>query len=622
MMKRLPFDSRNLQYKAPFGAIPLGQSVEFYIRPNYSYSIQRAFLVINKDEEAQNQLLLSFTGREEGCDIFHGTFSPEGTGLYWYSFLLESENQHYYISQSAFGMGRITFFPESKWQLTVYQADFTTPGWIKGGILYQIFPDRFCKAGPASVSVPSDRRMQSEWGALPDYQCFETQTDMNNDYFGGNLLGIESKLDYLCELGVTALYLNPIFEAHSNHRYNTANYEHIDPLLGSPEDFIHLCEKAGEKNIRIILDGVFNHTGDDSIYFNRYGRYTNPGAYQSTKSDYIDWFEFYEWPKEYHSWWGIMSLPTLNKANPDLLYYLLGEDGIAAKWLRAGASGWRLDVADELPLPFLMALRERVKAENPDALIIGEVWEDASNKISYSQRRHYLEGKLLDSVMNYPFKEAILHFMKHHDAVLLNHRILSVLENYPKPVIDVLMNILGTHDTKRILTELQGESSDGKTREWKANTWLSERDYQYGLRKTALAASILYFLPGVPCIYYGDEIGLEGYEDPFNRRCFLWDRIHSGLTDWFRRLGSIRRSSKVLAAGEYLPLVLEPGFYSFLRKDQSEGIVCAVNLNHAPLDLNLTLPYRDLSLIAELKESNSDMLTIAGNDCKIYRITL
>ena len=306
--------------------------------------------------------------------------------------------------------------------------------------------------------------------------------------------GIIQKLDYLQSLGITCIYLNPIFEAHSNHRYDTADYTKVDPLLGSKEDFKRLCKEANKRGIHIMLDGVFNHTGSDSIYFNRKGRYQTLGAYQSQESPYYDWYQFYQWPEQYACWWNFETLPNVNETNETYNAYINGTDGVIQTWLKAGADGWRLDVADELPDLFLDDITKAAKQVKPTSMILGEVWEDASNKMAYGQRRRYLLGKQLDSVMNYPFREAIIGFLTGKNPAEMMELIMTVLEHYPPSAIHLLMNHIGTHDTERILTVLGGEPLNGRDREWQSRTKLSQEQRSRGLSLLKLASLMQYTL--------------------------------------------------------------------------------------------------------------------------------
>ena len=336
--------------------------------------------------------------------------------------------------------------------------EFKCPSWLSGGLMYQIFPDRFARSPEYTPpDQPKEYILRNDWGGKPNDKPDEKGILKNNDFFGGNLLGIKEKLPYLKDLGVTVIYMNPIFKAYSNHRYDTADYKSIDPILGTETDLIDLCRAAKEAGIRIILDGVFNHTGSDSIYFNKDGNFPELGAYQSKDSPYYKWYHFTEYPDKYDAWWGVRILPSINEEEPSYLDYIIrDEDSVIKHWLRCGISGYRLDVVDELPDLFLDELRKAVKAVDEDAAIIGEVWEDAATKISYGQKRHYLDGTQLDSVMNYPVRAAIIRFLcEDGSAAALFDTIGQLQAHYPKTVFFGLMNILGTHDTPRILTLLE-----------------------------------------------------------------------------------------------------------------------------------------------------------------------
>ena len=406
------FDSRDERFRLPFGAVKEGTAVLFRICLPRSLGCTGSRLTIRGDSLMERRDGMFWAGMEgEDAEWWDCHYAPDRPDVYWYRFELDTAAGKRYLCREADGTASLRDKPGAMWQLTCYAADFVTPDWPAGGVMYQIFPDRFFSSGVDKTGVPEDRVLRGDWGGQPQWRPDAAGEIRNNDYFGGDLKGIEQRLDRLCELGVTCLYLNPIFEAHSNHRYDTADYSRIDPLLGDEEDFRSLADTAARLGIRILLDGVFSHTGADSVYFNRECRYPSEGAYQSPSSPYAGWYQFRRWPQEYAGWWGFVTLPEVDELNPGFMAFINGEDGIVRRWLRAGASGWRLDVADELPDGFLDRLRQAVKAEKPDALVLGEVWEDASNKQSYGHRRRYLLGSQLDSVMNYPFRDAVLGFL-------------------------------------------------------------------------------------------------------------------------------------------------------------------------------------------------------------------
>ncbi len=507
------------------------------------------------------------------------------TGLYFYHFRLGGRS----LGCGKFREGVLTDHPQD-WQITVYSSEYSTPDWIKGGVMYQIFPDRFYKSG--EYPVPPHKILRRDWGGTPSFRPNEFGKVLNNDFFGGNFNGIREKLDYLRSLHVSAIYFNPVFEAYSNHRYDTGDYRKLDGLLGTEADFDALLSAAKERGIRVILDGVFNHTGDDSRYFNKYGRYKEElGAHQSPDSPYFSWYRFRDFPDSYESWWGIDTLPAVNEANPAYREFILGENGVVRSWMRHGISGWRLDVADELPDFFLEELRGAVKTEDPSAVVIGEVWEDASNKIAYDERRHYLQGKELDSVMNYPLKDAILNFVLSGNTTQLRETVASLVDNYPKQTLDCLMNILGTHDTPRILTVLSGKHCSDK--EEMSRSRLTEQEREEATKKLFMAATLQFTLPGVPCIYYGDEVGMEGFQDPFCRGCFEWERTGCDIEAFYRKLGKLRSEtlSELFKDGEYDEVYADANFYMFRRKKGEREAYVFANNSHGEYNIRLDGTY-------------------------------
>lgn len=580
----IPYNSGYEYHKSIFGAIETGQTVDFRIVLPRDFCCHHARLVVKKDTENFE----SFIGMQWDCmqgeheEWWKVSFCPEESGLYEYRFEYDTPWGTSRIFNYGNGIGKIRE-DGALWQLTVYDKGFETPDWLKGGIIYQIFPDRFAFSGEKKDDVPEDRVLRDDREGEPYWRPMQDGKVLNNDYFGGDLKGICEKLGYLKSLGVTCIYLNPIFEAHSNHRYDTGDYTKIDPLLGTQEDFENLCKSADEMGIKIILDGVFSHTGCDSKYFNEYGRYDTVGAYQSKDSKYFGWYKFKSWPDNYLSWWGIKLLPEVIEENPDFIEYITGENGIARKWLRLGAAGWRLDVADELPDVFLDNFRKAVKEENPDALVMGEVWEDASNKSSYGQRRRYLTGKQLDSVMNYPFASAVIDFVRFGIAELFSSRIMTIVENYPKQVLDVLMNHISTHDTMRAITALAGESCEYRDREWQSTHSLDERAYRSGLHLMKMASALQFTLPGVPSIYYGDEAGMQGYKDPFNRCCYPWGKENDELIEWYKKLGEIRRTNKCFKDGKIEILSCVAGCVAFARRKDENAVLVISNSNPHPI---------------------------------------
>lgn len=574
------FDSFNPEYKKPFGAVERNCDCEFTLRFPVDNIIEEATLVIFRPGFKERFIRLEFREIKDNYAVYHCNYSPEETGLHHYYFSVLINRNRHYIKRNGTNIGVVD--NGDLFQLTVYEKGMTTPDWLKGGIMYQIFPDRFANSGIPKNNTPPDRQIHTDWNETPLWRPDHRGMITNSDYYGGDLKGIENKLDYLADLGVTVIYLNPIFEAHENHRYCTANYEKIDPQLGTEEDFVSLCKAAKEKGISIILDGVFSHTGADSIYFNKIGRYgEHTGAYRDAESPYREWYNFSNYPDTYESWWGITTLPNVNENNPAYTNYICGEGGILQKWIDLGASGWRLDVADELPDQFIDNLNKAVKAKGEDKVIYGEVWEDATNKESYGVRRRYLVGGQLDSVMNYPFKEAVLNYVKFGDPKTLVDGVMTIVEHYPKPSTDILMNFLSTHDTERAITRLAGEDVGWNGREWQSEHYLSDEQYVFGISLLHCAMVLQFFLPGIPSVYYGDEAGQEGYKDPFNRRTYPWGNEDEKLIEFTRELSSIRRKLKVFAKGDIRFVDATKDYAIFTRTDEEIGEQAVIILNRS-----------------------------------------
>ncbi|MBQ8833339.1 MAG: glycoside hydrolase family 13 protein [Oscillospiraceae bacterium] len=546
---RILYDSKLPQFKMPFGTLTPNEACTLTIHIPSTVRANRVTCELQYENGSHAQTaVLDFLETKGPYDHFQGTFSIPYTGLYFYYFRITNHEGSFRL----FKEGDDTNMEAGDlWQVSCVPADFNTPDWAKGAIIYQVFPDRFYKSGQCDLTGKLEPyTVHKNWYEDVDWKPTPEGVVLNNDFYGGNFKGIAEKMDYIASLGTTILYLNPISKSFSNHRYDTGDYKTPDPMLGTEADFVKLCETAHEYGIKVILDGVYSHTGSNSRYFNREGAFSDVGAYQSQQSPYASWYTFYQWPNNYHSWWNFDTLPTVNKMDPAFIEYIIsGEDSVIAHWLKLGADGFRLDVADELPDGFLKLLYDRVKELNPDALVLGEVWEDASNKMAYGSRRSYFTNAELDSVMNYPFRTAIINFMRGWDSGRgFRDTVMSIVENYPPQVWKCNMNLLGTHDTPRILTALV-DDFDG-TREEKAKRRLSRNNLEVARDRLMMASFLQYTLPGSPSLYYGDEALMEGYKDPFNRRTYPWGREDWELVAYFRRLGRLRRDCEALRLGD------------------------------------------------------------------------
>ena len=545
---RILFDSKLPQHKRPFGCLTPGEECTLSVHIPVAVMTRKAEMVLcgeNGGELCSEEL--HFEKTVGPYEYWTGSFRLEKTGLYFYYFRITDPHGTFRL----FKEGDDTNMEAGDlWQVSCIPSDFYTPRWAQGAVIYQVFPDRFARSGWCDCTGKlQPYSVHDNWYDEVDWRPDEHGIIQNNDFFGGNFRGIGDKMDYIASLGTTILYLNPISKSFSSHRYDTGDYKTPDPMLGTEADFAALCRCAHAHGIRVILDGVYSHTGSNSLYFDRNHTFGGNGAYCRPDSPFRSWYTFYHWPDRYNSWWGFDTLPTVNKMDDSFLNYIIrDEDSVVAHWLKLGADGFRLDVADELPDAFIALLRERIREIKPDALLLGEVWEDASNKVACNIRRKYFTDGELDSVMNYPFRTAILDFMRGRDAgKKLRDTVMTVVENYPAQVVACNMNLLGTHDTPRILTALV-DDFDG-SREEKAARHLSKNQLEVARDRLQMAAFLQYTLPGSPSLYYGDEALMEGYKDPFNRRTYPWGREDTELVRFFRQLGQLRRDIPALGKG-------------------------------------------------------------------------
>ena len=568
-----------------FGAFPGEGKIKFELKAPRCDGISAAKLKIHSDGlSAVGERHITFALEPESFGYIEDTFSVTvGTdvlkelseqGLFYYVY--EVECFHGKICLGGECVTELTPAAEAgERQLLLYDPAFSTPEFMKKGTMYHVFIDRFFSSGrcePKPGTVKND-----DWdGGIPQYPEYRGAPLKNNEFFGGDLWGIIEKLDYIKSLGVSVLYLSPVFDSASNHKYDTGDYMKVDSMFGGDEALSCLCKKCRENGISVMLDGVFNHTGSDSVYFNRYGNYDSVGAYNSENSSYYDWYNFFEFPDKYECWWGIDILPRVKSDSEGFRKFILGDGGAVQKYMKMGVSGFRLDVADELSDAFLERMRSVVKENDPDGVVLGEVWEDASNKIAYSDRRTYFGGGQLDSVMNYPLRGAVISFIKDGDSWCLRNVTETIYRHYPKCVSDVLMNFLGTHDTERILTVLGDGGSGDRTNAELATLRLTPEKLKSAVKMLRCAYTIIAFMYGIPSVFYGDEAGLEGYHDPFCRRPYPWNNRNMELLDFFREIGKVRNSEKVLKDGFFRVVKADPDVFIFERFSDIETLTVAV----------------------------------------------
>ena len=634
--------SQNPRTRWPQGALPSGATVR--IRLELSARLHGAYCLLCTSFNGHDGIeLMDYRGTDESREIYEASLSFPQTGLARYSFLINDGSRLLYYGlpdgTRTGGLGALSSRESAPFQITVYDGAYRTPDWFKKAVAYQIFVDRFARGRATRGSYPRAAfhrekgrtiYLHRRWNEPPLHSPLPGRRYYDPcDFFGGDLRGVIDKLPYLHRLGVTCLYFNPIFESPTNHKYNTGDYRRIDPMYGTEEDFAELCEKAGALSMHVMLDGVFSHTGDDSVYFNRYGRYDSTGAYQSPGSPYYPWYQFTRFPEEYRSWWGFDTLPEVDENQPTFQDFIArNDDSVLKHWVRAGAKGWRLDVADELPDSFIRMLRQELKKADPDAVLLGEVWEDASNKFSGGEQRRYVMGAELDSVMNYPLRTTLLDFLR---GSLPSERaraaLCSLQENYPPQFFYACLNLLSSHDVPRALSLLGGgpDKDAGLTREQQAAFSLTPEMRRKGLSLMRLAVLLQMTLPGVPCVYYGDEAGLEGLMDPFNRTTYPWGREEKALVSWHRTLISLRNASAALQTGHmalYAPHRDVLGVLRYVRggtdalgDSAQDGVFLAlVNRSAAPREASLilsTLP-DEHGRVSPLGGQYEDVLSGAG----------
>ncbi len=620
--------SRESFYREPYGAVPCKGEVKLRLSLRDA-GMPRSVRVIYKTDEGENNYLdMPFVLSIHNSSIYEITLvMPETACLVWYYFEVVTDTGIAYYGNNTENLGgkgvMTATIPNNAFQITVYKKEYETPEWFKNAVAYQIFPDRFYNGNPDG-SFLGDRTdiIKREWGDAPFYKAEQFGGEYKaNDFFGGNLEGIIKKLPYLEELGITVIYLNPIFKAASNHKYDTGCYEEIDPMFGDEKTFSRLCKEAKKRGIRIILDGVFNHTGDDSMYFNKYGKYPTLGAYQSKDSKFYPWFRFMEYPNVYESWWGMTTLPQVNEESKELREYLLsGENSIVKKWIRLGASGWRLDVVDELPDFFVEELNKAVKSVDKDAVIIGEVWEDASNKVAYGERRKYFYGDELDSVMNYPLKNAIIDLaLCRIDAEEFDRRTMSLKENYPAPAYYSLLNMLSSHDTERITTLMGGVPTRHEVdRDFQAQFKLNDSQRPIARKRTKVAYGMVMTMPGVPCVFYGDEMAIEGYGDPFCRMCFPWDKMDEidpmgEMREWMKKLIALRKSDNAFSTGEIDTVYKIGHAYAYMRKGDGSKYIVVVNPEGVHRDIRLDVARYNIRELSTVLSTDYDSNYTSGD---------
>ena len=668
----ITFDSKDLEYKSPYGAAPTGSNITFNIDAGKN-KLSKAKLKLMTPEGLK---LIDMTKNgtfKRGGEKWTASFETDKIGQYKYSFIVSngSDVKAYGDDDGYFGKGKLDSIGSVKdYDLNIYDKNYKTPDWMKNAVVYQIFPDRFfngdCTNDYEEKLARGNTKYEfyNDWYSIPEDPQIEDKSDYagtkgdkvwSNEMYGGDLKGISLKLDYLKALGVNVIYINPLSKSISNHRYDTTDYGKVDPILGHTEDFINLAKAAKERGMHIILDGVFNHVSDDSVYFDRYGKYTcknKPiGAYQYwskvydkinlknlkmedaekevtkelyeagiTDLHYKDWFkidnvkvkasdgdpEHYS----YEGWWGYDSMPVIEALNGSEYNVkswdneiIDGKDANSRYWLRQGSNGWRLDVANEVSDETWRHFRQAVKEEG-DNVIIGEIWDDASK---------YLLGDMYDSVMNYRFRTAIMEFVKGQDesgnkvsAAGAMAELEKMREQYPKEAFYAMLNLVDSHDTQRIISAMDGYKKDAKD--------VAKAPTNKAYSKMKLVPLLQMTYPGAPCIYYGDEAGIAGADDPDNRRAMIWGKGNKELVLWYAKLANTRNAYKSLRTGDFEPITLDnevsKDAIAFSRNDGEDHAFVVINRGENVIN-NLEL---------SVNASDGTVLTNALNESETYTV--
>jgi glycosidase len=617
----LKFDSRAPQFKQPFGAVVAGTLIRYSLAADKG--VDRVTLVIENRRLEGNQEVLEYStlarlpmqrradGSGERWEVTH-RFEQIGVYGYWFevqigdaTFVYQNNSQAVFWTREkgSGGLGAVADKPAStrtvrRFRQTVYSADFKVPEWAPDTVYYYIFPDRFRNGDRSNDPRPGGGRTQdryhdkdvefhANWNSKPFRPGTGDGSDahFNNDFFGGDLAGIIEKLDYIKSLGANAIYMTPVFQASSNHKYDTADYTRVDPAFGTNEDFARLTREAARRGIRIIPDTSLNHTGSDSIYFDRFGKYASRGAFEGGKirkdSPYASWYRFDETQtdpnKQYTGWVGVADLPELDKASPawrDFAYRK--SDSVMKQWLDLGAAGWRMDVAPWVPDDFWREWRAAIRAHTPDAITIAETWFDSSK---------YFLGDMFDSTMNYIFRNAVLEYAAGGNAKELWQNIELMREAYPPQAFYALMNLLSSHDQARSLHVL-GWHEDSKP----DAIALAKQRYK-------LAVLVQMTFPGSPAIYYGDEVSVTGGDDPYNRATYPWadlgGRPDEDMLAWFRKLTALRNQHAVLRRGSIdAPLFLDERVVVLHRALGDEHAIVLLNNAETERAVALNVPDR------------------------------
>ena len=552
---------------------------------------------------------------EDNYAFFETTVPLENSALYHYYFSFEANGKFQYYKKKNI-TGNTSLSKEECWKMSV---GFDVPEWAKGATMYHIFVDRYRKGKGMEKQLMPRRTLHKNWDDSPVLGPDENG-EWNTDFYGGDLKGIEETLKYIKSFGVDILYLSPVVRSQSNHRYDTADYENVDPYAGTNEMLKSLCDRAHQKGMKVILDAVFNHTGNDSIYFNQYGTFESVGAYQSPESPYYCFYrrECVRGNHDFAYWWGMPNLPVCDGNSQEWRDFIFGVGGVIDKWFALGIDGLRLDVADELTDEFIEGIARAVKRNKPDGFILGEVWENNP----MNDRGYLSSGKGMHSVMNYRIVDALIRYYKYCDTWKLDNILREILSEYPEGTIQTLMNFTSTHDISRAI-EIFGCNAFQQYSQWAWNLQnanldlikfhkMSREEYKYGKMVYKSETFALAFLPGIFTIFYGDEVGLQGIGNLANRAPYPWKRRDKDLLKYFRQLGKIRKQEQFLRKAELKIVKIDHEQFVFERYDDNNKILVIASRTHNSTQVNLPEEYKNARVIFKIKGSNEQQLAPFG----------
>lgn len=581
--------------------------------------IEHVKFYIWKGEE-QRAFDMKWTKNENNYAYFEATVDLENCPLYHYYFSYNANGKfQYYKDEKKKVTGDTTILKEECYKKSV---NFNVPEWAKGAVAYQIFPDRFNKGKGTVIAPMARRRVHENWNDKPIIEPDE-EGIYNNDFFGGNFSGITEKVPYIADLGIDIVYFNPIVRSQSTHRYDTADYFQPDPYLGTVEELKQMIDEFHKFGIKVIFDGVFNHTGNDSIYFNQYGTYDSVGAYQSQESPYRD---FYNWDEngKAHGWWGFETLPTINKNNRQFIDMICGYGGVIDVWCSWGIDGIRLDVMDDLSDYLIMEINKAMQRNKPnDFIIYGEVWENAMRK-----GRSYINDKEAHSVMNYFMIDAFLRYYMYGDTHKLDRNLREILTEYPPGTIQTLMNSTSTHDTSRFIEffscnvfnyngkdywDIDWHGMSEKERiEWQKNHKLTKEQYEHGKMVMKAYVTALAFMPGMFTIFYGDEVGIQGIGNLLNRATYPWGHEDLELLEFFKKLIKSRKSEKFLRTADIKVIKMDQDQLVFERYDDNEQAIVIASRVDYETTISIPEEYKGAKIVFSNGENRKNTLAPYG----------